>query len=174
MAYGLKYNPFIDNLQYVTKNDFLPWATIPVGVSVEISEDREMITTDELEILGELIVKGKLTLLSQTIDDDPERNTIVGNNTQDILDSIYGPTESCSFSYNPDGTIDYVEYFSNATQVTANRIYRIDLTYNADLEPLTETHKHYSTDDGTTILKTITITYTWSSNVLTSKTQVTT
>jgi hypothetical protein len=63
VAYGLKYNPFIDDLQWVTKNDFLPWAVVPAGISVEVSANREMILTEELIIDGELIVLGTVTLL---------------------------------------------------------------------------------------------------------------
>ena len=174
MAYGLKYNPFIDDLQYVTKNDFLPWAVVPSGTSVEVSANREMILTEELIILGELIVLGTVTLISQSIDDSPSLNTYIGENIQDILDRLYGATESTAVSYNADGTINYVTGYSTANQITANRIYRTDFTYDADLYPATESLKLYSLTDGTTILKTIVVTYTFSSGNLITTTQVTT
>lgn len=173
MAYALKYNPFIDDMQYVTKNDFLPWSSIPAGVTVTVSEGREMIVTEELVVGGELVVLGQITVLSQTIDDSAGLNTYVGENIQDILDRLFGATESTAISYNVDGSIDYVEGFSVATQVVANRIYRADFTYDAQLYPTAEEYKIYSLTDGTTILKTVTVTYTWSSGNLISTTQVT-
>jgi hypothetical protein len=93
---------------------------------------------------------------------------------QDWIDRLYDESESEKPTYNSDGTINYVEFFSSSTQTTENRTFRIDMTYNASLEPLTETLKIYSLLDGTTILKTVTTSYTWSSGVLTNKTQVTT
>ena len=67
-----------------------------------------------------------------------------------------------------------VTYYSSSTQTTANRIMKTDLTYNTDLNPTTEVTKIYKTTDGTTILKTVTLTYTWTSGVLTKIETVTT
>lgn len=173
MAYAWKYNPLIENFQYVTKNDFLSWSTVPAGTSVEISANREMILTEELIILGELIVLGTVTLISQSLDDSAVYNTYIGKNAQDVLDRLFGATESTAVGYNANGTINYVEGYSSSTQTTANRIYRTDYTYDASLYPATSSLKHYSTDDGTTIIKTIVVTYTWSSGQLTTTTQVT-
>ena len=108
------------------------------------------------------------------LDDSYLRNTIVGKNLQAWIDRLYEESESEKPNYNSNGTINYVEFFSSSSQVTANRTFRIDMTYNASQEPLTETLYIYSLLDGTTVLKTVTTTYTWASNVLTNKTQVTT
>lgn len=174
MAYGLKYNPFVkEELQWVTKNDFLPWAIVPAGVSVEISANREMIVTEEFVVLGELVVLGSLTLLSQSLDDSPSLNTYIGHNTQDVLDRLFGASESTAVSYNGDGTINVVTGYASSSQTTANRLYSCTYTYDASLYPATTTLRHYSTTDGTTVLKTIVVTYTWSSGQLITTTQVT-
>lgn len=109
-----------------------------------------------------------------TIDDSASSNTIVGDNVQEYIDRFNEPSESESPTYNGDGTINHVEHFSSAVQIVGNRIFRVDLTYDADLQPLTEVWKIYSKTNGTTILKTISIAYSWVANVLTNKTQVTT
>lgn len=67
MAYALKYNPFIDNLQYITKNDFLPWSSVPAGSSLEVSANRQMNIVGELVVLGELVLLGQLNLLYDNI-----------------------------------------------------------------------------------------------------------
>jgi hypothetical protein len=47
------------------------------------------------------------------------------------------------------------------------------MTYDSEQQPTQELLTIYSKTDGTSVLKTVTVTYTWSSNVLTNKTQVT-
>lgn len=111
---------------------------------------------------------------ARSVEISTANNTLVGSTVQEYLDRTYEAAESQLPSYAADGTVTYLEYFSSSSQVTANRIFRIDLTYNEDLEPTTETVKIYSKTDGTSILKTITKTYTWSNSQLISKTQVTT
>lgn len=171
MAYT--FNPFTGNFDTIVKDGFLPYCHIQAGLSVTVPEYRELITTNELEVLGELVVLGTVTLLSQSIDDSADLNTYVGTNVQDILDRIFGATESTAVSYSADGTVNYLTGYSRADQVTANRIYRVDFTYDASLYPATESLKIYSLTDGTTILKTIIVSYTWSSGNLITTTQVT-
>lgn len=100
-------------------------------------------------------------------------NTIVGSSVQDYINRFNEPSESQAFTYNGDGTVNFLECFSSATQITANRIFRTDFTYNVDLTPATETLKIYSKTNGTTVLKTVTKTYTWVASQLTTVTQVT-
>lgn len=109
-----------------------------------------------------------------TLDTAVASNTVVGATVQEFVNRFNEPSESELPTYSGDGTIDHIEHFSSAVQIVANRIFRVDLTYDADLQPLTEIWKIYSKTNGTTILKTISIAYTWVSNVLTNKTQVTT
>ena len=73
-----------------------------------------------------------------------------------------------------NGELDYVEVYEGATQVTANRRVRIDMTYDGSLNPTVEAWKFYSPSDGTTVLRTITVTHTWSGFDLTKSTEVTT
>lgn len=56
--------------------------------------------------------------------------------------------------------ITAVEFFTTASQITANRIARVDMTYSG-VNPATEAWKFYDTD-GTTTLRTVTLTYTFS------------
>lgn len=81
-------------------------------------------------------------------------------------------------SYKPDflanGEINFVEIYSGATQTTINRRVRVDLTYDGSLNPTVEAWKFYDESDGTTVLRTITITHTWSGVDLTKSTEVTT
>lgn len=76
-------------------------------------------------------------------------------------------------SYLGNGEIDYIETFNSATQINANRILRADMTYNADINPLTEVWKIYDTD-GVTVLRTITFTYAYTGNDITNISMVTT
>ena len=108
-----------------------------------------------------------------TINDDAANNTIIGDTLQEYLDRFNEPSQSQKPTYAGDGTITNVEFFSSATQIVANRIFRADLTYDVDLQPITEVWKIYSKTNGTTILKTISMAYTWVANQLTNKTQVT-
>jgi len=105
---------------------------------------------------------------------DTDNNTLVGGNLQDFLNRYYGSAESSAPVFAADGTMTSVTYYSSSTQTTANRIMKTDLTYNTDLNPTTEVTKIYKTTDGTTILKTVTLTYTWTSGVLTKIETVTT
>lgn len=66
-----------------------------------------------------------------------------------------------------------IEYFTTATQITANRIASVDITYSSN-NPATEVLKIYSASNGTTIVRTITKTYTYSGNNLQTYTEVTT
>jgi Collagen triple helix repeat (20 copies) len=108
------------------------------------------------------------------LDDGAHRNTVVGANIQDWIDRLYDESESEKPTYNANGTINYVEFFSSSTQTTANRTAKITMSYDASLNPTSEVLQMYSFVDGETVLKTVTKTYTWVDDVLTNKTQVTT
>lgn len=66
-----------------------------------------------------------------------------------------------------------IEFFTTASQITANRIASVTITYSSN-NPATEVFRVYSASDGTTVVRTITKTYTYSSNDLQSYTEVTT
>lgn len=76
--------------------------------------------------------------------------------------------------YAGNGTLTNVTFYSSDTQIAANRVGVITLAYDGNLNPTIETTTIYSTSDGTTVLKTITKTFTFVANVLTNVTQVTT
>lgn len=170
MAFCL--NPFTGNFDTVVIDGFLPYSTIAADLSITIPAQRENNTVEELTVLGELIVTGSVNLIDYSITDVAASNTIIGHSPQQVIDRLYTPSENTTYTYNGDGTVNYIQGFSGSA-ITANRLYRIEFTYNADLTPATEVTKLYSTTDGTTILKTITVTYTWSSGVLTQTAQVT-
>lgn len=88
-------------------------------------------------------------------------NNAVGDNVQEFIDKICAPTNSQKATYLGDGELDFIEIFSVSTQITANRIARVDFTYDANINPITEVWKHFDTADGTTVLKTFTLTHTW-------------
>jgi len=74
-----------------------------------------------------------------------------------------------AISYKPTFTgslLDSGEFYDSTTQVDANRLGKIDYTYNIDDEIETETFYYYEAD-GVTARKTETKTYTYSSGVLT-------
>lgn len=79
------------------------------------------------------------------------------------LQSLY-PDSTISITYTSD-QITSASFFNSATQIDANRIAKVDVTYSSG-DPSTETWLIYDTD-GTTVLRTITYTYTVSSNVIT-------
>jgi hypothetical protein len=99
-------------------------------------------------------------------------NTLVGATTQAILDKYFGPTNSELPTYLANGEVNFIEYFKSATQTTGNRIAKVTFTYDASLNPTTETLQLFDTD-GTTVLKTVTYTHTFVSSEFTKTTQVT-
>lgn len=94
--------------------------------------------------------------------DDPREYRLV------IDDLVYGETgDSEKLTENSAGDITVAEYFNGATQITANRKARCDITYANGL-PTTEVWKIYSVADGTTVRRTVTLTYTWTGQTLTN------
>lgn len=82
------------------------------------------------------------------------------------------PDSSVAVTYLVNGEIDYVEYFNSPTQIQANRIARTEFAYSG-VDPQTEIWKLYDSD-GSTILRTITVTYTYSGSDIQSAAMVTT
>jgi hypothetical protein len=73
-------------------------------------------------------------------------------------------------TYLPNSDVNYIEFFNSATQVVANRVARVDITYSGD-DPTVETWKFYD-QDGTSIVRTVVITHTFVANDLTNSVQV--
>lgn len=84
-----------------------------------------------------------------------------------VPDSSYKP------AFLGNGEIDSVEIYEGATQTTEFRRVKITMAYDGSLNPVTETWDFYDPNDGTTILRTITVTHTWSGVDLTKSTEVT-
>jgi len=76
-------------------------------------------------------------------------------------------------TYLANGELNYIEYFNSTSAVTANRTHRVDLGYDTNLSPTSENWTIYSTD-GTTQLRTIVYSYTYSNADMTNVTMVTT
>lgn len=72
-----------------------------------------------------------------------------------------------------NGEIDYQEIFQTASQIASNRRMRVDITYTSG-DPTSEVWKIYDPADGTTVLRTITLTHTWSGGDLVNTVEVTT
>lgn len=79
------------------------------------------------------------------------------------IQSLY-PDSTIAVTYS-SGDPSSISFFNSATQIDANRIAKCDLVLSSG-DPSTETWLIYDTD-GTTVLRTITYTYTVSSNVIT-------
>ena len=92
-----------------------------------------------------------------------------------IFDTI--PDRSWSFDYlttGPNnGELNFAEVFEGATQTTPNRRARVDITYTTG-DPTSEVWEIYDPADGTTVLRTITLTHTWSGGDLVSTVEATT
>ena len=63
--------------------------------------------------------------------------------------------------------ITSIEYFNGFTQTVINRILRNDIAYTGDLIS-SEAWKIYDTADGSTVLSTITITYSYTNDLVTN------
>lgn len=87
------------------------------------------------------------------------------------LERLYNSAESQKPTYSGDN-ISSVEIYKSSTQIDANRLAKYNLTYTNDLVT-TEVISIYDAD-GTTILKTVTITYTYTDDVVTNAVVVTT
>lgn len=69
--------------------------------------------------------------------------------------------------YNVDGTPNYIEFFNSLTQITANRIARYDFVYNIVGDLASDSLKLYL-QNGTSVVITLTSTYTYTGIDLTS------
>lgn len=98
-------------------------------------------------------------------------NTLIHADMQSVLDNLYMPNLSQKPTFSGIDLTN-VEFFEGATQTEPNRRMRVDITYSSN-NPTSEVWKLYDTD-GTTILKTVTFTNTWSGFDLTSQTMATT
>ena len=110
----------------------------------------------------------------QYIDVGPTDNTLVGLNMQEVMNRLHLPTLSQKPTYNLDGSLHFVDYYRSSSQVESNRTAQSEITYNANKTVNQEIWRFYSHSDGTTVLKTVTKTYTWSGQNLTNVTQVVT
>lgn len=100
-------------------------------------------------------------------------NDTIGSSVQDLINVINSPTISQAPTYLGNGEVDYIEFFRTSSQITSNRAYRIDITYDGSLNPTSEVWKLYDTD-GTTILKTVTFTNAFTGVNFTSQIKATT
>lgn len=99
-------------------------------------------------------------------------NTAIGYNVQDIINDLATPDVSSKPTYLGNGELDYIEFFKGPTQITSNRRAKATITYDVNLDPSNETWLLYDTD-GTTVLKTVVVTYTFVSSDLTKTERVT-
>jgi len=105
-------------------------------------------------------------------DDSTSLNTMVGVNLQDVINDISTPDVSSKPTYNINGELDYIEFFKSATQTTINRRGKATITYDVNLDPATETWELYDVD-GTTVLKTVIVTYTFVNSIFTKSERAT-
>lgn len=108
------------------------------------------------------------------MDNDPALTTAITENLQDFINSICAPDTSQAIYYLGNGEVDYVELFKGSTQTVPNRIARVDAVYDGNLNPTSETWLQYDSSDGTTVLRTVVFTHTWTGVDLTKTTMATT
>ena len=100
--------------------------------------------------------------------------------SQKVGGFIFNTIPDCSskpgfFTSGPnDGELEFMEIYEGATQTVGFRRARVDVAYDGSLNPTTETWKIYDPANGTTVVRTITVTHTWSGVDLTKSTEVTT
>jgi hypothetical protein len=68
--------------------------------------------------------------------------------------------------YDMDDRVELITFYRSATQTTPNRHSKVEISYTGD-QPDQEIWQFYASD-GTTVIKTETITYTWTADVLTN------
>lgn len=83
------------------------------------------------------------------------------------LTDILPLTASLSASYTDDLATQLV-YYRDGAQTNANRVLQIDVTYDGDERPQTVVYTYYNSTDGTVVLQTVTLTYTFTGDELTN------
>ena len=76
--------------------------------------------------------------------------------------------------YLPNGSIDFVEVYEGPVQTPPNLRARVDMTYDVNFDPATETWKIFSPLDAVSVLRTKVFTYTFINSVLTNVVEATT
>lgn len=70
-----------------------------------------------------------------------------------------------------NGEVNYIEWYDTSTQSAGNLRFKVTLGYDGSLNPTSETWVIYD-DDGSTPLKTVTLTHAWSGVDITTSTKV--
>lgn len=68
------------------------------------------------------------------------------------------PTRYAVPTYLGNGEINTISYYNSATFVDANRIAKVTMAYDVNIDPTSEVWVYYDTD-GTTVLRTVTFTF---------------
>jgi len=111
---------------------------------------------------------------SVPIEEGAEDNTGVGETVQEWIDNIFGPDTSQKPTYLANQELDVVTFYKGAVQTVPNRIADATITYDANLDPITEVWRLYDRSNGTTVIKTLTRTQTFVATDLTNSVLVTT
>lgn len=97
----------------------------------------------------------------------------VGNSSAwRLLEPDNWPTTAQVPVFNPNGTIQSVTFYQDTDYSISKRMAKVELAYDTNLNPTTETVTVYSLADGVTIIKTITRTYNFVNGILTGVSQV--
>ena len=87
-------------------------------------------------------------------------STIVGDRLNNVFDRLAPKDGSVSFTFSGIFPSTITAYSSN-TQITANRLSQSTFVFSGIL-PSTITTEHYDSSDGTTVIRTVTETFTYS------------
>lgn len=99
------------------------------------------------------------------------QNSLIGETIQETLNREYWPTLSEKVTYSGYQIIS-VQFFKTSSQLISGRLAKIDLTYNG-LGQVTQELRRYYDSNGTTVLKTVTITIVWNGWKITKVNRVT-
>lgn len=107
--------------------------------------------------------------------DPPVDNTssLVGTDVKDVWKRLYWPTTVQVAEYSAGDLVSVTFYKDNTSVLNSNRLAKSTLTYSAG-RPVSEAVQFFSLVDGTTVLKTITRTFTYTGNDVTKIEQVVT
>ena len=108
---------------------------------------------------------------SLPMDNDSSRTAAHTEDVQAFINEISPPDRSEKPIFLANGELDYIEFFEGSTQTTPFRRYRVDMTYDGDLNPTTEVWSVYDPIDGTTVLRIWTYTHTWVTAEITKTTK---
>jgi hypothetical protein len=95
-------------------------------------------------------------------------SSAIGHSVQDFINQFAPSKDSMTVTYLANGEINTITIYKDPTQTTANRLAVVTMSYDADLNPISEVWQLYDHADGNILKKTLTRTYTFTGVDLTN------